>query len=211
MVDREANNFTPVLSGVPQGTVLGPLLFLMFINDLPESTVSKTHLFADVSVLYRQIKDRNDCAIMQNDLDSLAIWEKKWQMTFYPQKCKIMHFTRRLIKTQYTLRGNLLEAVSQAAYIGVELDDKLTWTPHKNQDTAESTRTLNFVRRNVRVASQSAKETAYKSLVRPALDYACTVWGPYTAVLTNTVEMVQCRAACYMCVAGTTTQVVSQG
>ncbi len=79
------------------------------------------------------------------------------------------------------------------------LDDKLTWTPHINQDTAESTRPLNFVRRNVRVASQSAKETAYKSLLRPALDYACTVWGPYTAVLTNTVEMVQCRAAHYVC------------
>ncbi len=105
---------------------------------------------------------------MQNDLDSLAIWERKWQMTFHPQKCKVMHVTRsrKHIKTQYTLRGNLLETVSQAAYFGVELDDKLTWTPHINQ----STRTLNFVRRNVRVASQTVKETAYKSLVRLALD-----------------------------------------
>ncbi len=104
---------------------------------------------------------------MQNDLDSLAIWEKKWQMTFHPQKCKVMHFTRssKPMKTQYTLGGNLLETVSQAAYLGVELDDKLTWTPHINQVTAKSTRTLNFVRRNVRVASQSVKETAYISLI----------------------------------------------
>ncbi len=81
-----------------------------------------------------------------------------------------MHFTRsrKPIKTQYTLRGNLLDTVSQAAYLGVELDDKLTWTPHINQVTAQSTRTLNFVRRN-EVAFQAAKETAYKSLVRPAL------------------------------------------
>ncbi len=172
----------------------------MFINDLLESTVSKTHLFADDAVLYRQIKDRNDCTIMQNDLDSLAIWEKKWQMTFHPQTCKVMHFTRSRepIKTKYTLRGNLLETLSQAAYLGVELDDKLTWTPHINQVTAKSTRTLNFVRRNVRVAPQSVKETAYKSLVRPALDYACTVWGLYTAVLTNRVKMVLHRAARYV-------------
>ncbi len=200
VVDEEASDFTPVFSVVPQGTVLGLLLFLMFINDLPESTVSKTRLFADDAVLYRQIKDKNDCNIMQNDLASIAIWEKKWQMTFHPQKCKIMHFTRwrKLIKIQYTLRGNLLQTVSQAAYLGVELDDKLTWTPHKNQDTAKSTITLNFVRRSVRVASQSVKETAYKSLVRPALDYACTVWGSYTALLTNRVEMVQRRAARYV-------------
>ncbi len=94
----------------------------MFINDLPETTVSKTHLFADATVLYRQIKDGNDFAIvMQNDPDSLAIWEKKWQMTFHPQKCKAMDYTMSMkpIKTQYTLRGNLLEAVSQAAYIGL--------------------------------------------------------------------------------------------
>ncbi len=100
---------------------------------------------------------------------------------------KGMHFTRsrKAIKTQYTLRGNLLETVSHAACLGVELDDKLTWTPYINQVTAKSTRTENFIRRNVRVASQSAKETAYKSLMRPALDYACTVWGPYTAILTE--------------------------
>ncbi len=76
------------------------------------------------------------------------------------------------MKIQYTLIGHLLETVSQAACLGVELDDKLTWTPHINQVTAKSTRPLKFVRRNVRMASQSVKETAYKSLVRPALDYA---------------------------------------
>ncbi len=103
---------------------------------------------------------------MQNDLDSLAIWEKKWQMTLHPQKCKVIHFSRssKPIKTQYTLRGNLVESVSQAAYLGVELDDKLTWAPHINQVSAKSTRTLNFVRRNVRVASQSAPK---RQLISP--------------------------------------------
>ena len=122
-------------------------------------------------------------------------------MSFYPQKCKVLHITRsrQPTKAKYHIRGTALESVSQAAYLGVELDDKLTWTPHINQVTSKATRTLNFVRRNVRVASKAVKETAYQSLVRPSLDYASTVWGPHTITQTRQVEMVQRRAARYVC------------
>lgn len=66
-----------VVSGVPQGTVMGPLLFLIFINDLPECVTSNTRLFADDAIVYREIKTRTDCKDLQNDIEALAEWEEK--------------------------------------------------------------------------------------------------------------------------------------
>ena len=77
----------PVLSGVPQGSVLGPVLFLVFINDLPDNIRSSVHLFADDCVLYRNICSLFDCLILQDDLDRLAQWEADWQMKFNVAKC----------------------------------------------------------------------------------------------------------------------------
>ncbi len=87
------------------------------------------------------------------------------------------------------------ETVSHAAYLGAEIDDKLTWAKHIDRTTAKATHTLNFVHWNVCVASQNIKETAYKTPVKPSLDYACTVWDPYTQTQIHQMEMVQKRLA----------------
>ena len=84
----------PVLSGVPQGLVLGPVLFLIFINDLPENIRSSVRLFADDCVLYRNIESPTDCQFLQDDLDRLAQWEADWQMKFNVAKCHSMRVTR---------------------------------------------------------------------------------------------------------------------
>ena len=104
----------PVVSGVPQGSVLGPLLFLIFINDLPVAVTSKTRLFADDCILYRQIYNHDDSITLQQDLDNLAAWEKMWGMQFHPEKCISLSVTRsqKPFHTSYTL-----ESATTAKYL----------------------------------------------------------------------------------------------
>ena len=119
----------PVTSGVPQGTVLGPALFLVYINDLPEGLTSTPKLFADDFLLYRIINSQADCDALQKDLDTLQKWEKKWDMEFAADKCKILTITlktKRNTKIQnYEIHNYILECVHSAKYLGITLDSKL--------------------------------------------------------------------------------------
>ena len=94
VLDGQASDPVPVLSGVPQGSVLGPVLFLLFINDLPDNIRSSVRLFADDCVLYRNIHSLQDCLTLQEDLTSLGQWEADWQMKFNVAKCHSMRVTR---------------------------------------------------------------------------------------------------------------------
>ena len=113
VLDGQASDPVPVLSGVPQGSVLGPVLFLIFINDLPENIRSSVRLFADDCVLYRNIESHTDCQILQDDLNSLAQWEADWQMKFNIAKCHSMRVTRhppdKHKQFEYTLHQQRLE------------------------------------------------------------------------------------------------------
>lgn len=197
IVDGEASSRCPVSSGVPQGTVLGPVLFLLFINDLPSTINSPCKLFADDLLVYNQIRDERDVARLQDDMDSLAAWETTWGMQFHPDKCETITITRKRapLKSSYTLRGHQLKHTDQAKYLGVSLTSKLDWTPHINSKVAKANKTLGFVKRNLKNAPEHVRETAYKALVRPQVEYCATVWDPWTADLINKTEMVQRRAA----------------
>jgi len=200
VLDGESSDLAPVTSGVPQGTVLGPVLFLAYINDLPEYlTSSKLRLFADDSIIYRTITSANDCEALQNDLNAAARWESDWLMAFHPDKCNVLTVTQKKhpFKHDYILHNHTLELVTSAKYLGITLQSNLKWSQHTNNIVANGNKQLGFLKRNLKTANENIKSQAYLSLVRPKLEYSCSVWDPHTSEQINKIEMVQRRAARY--------------
>ena len=197
VVDDQTSDEAPVTSGVPQGSVLGPILFLVYINDMPEYIKSSCRLFADDSIIYRVIQGLRDCATLQDDLDRLHQWELDWGMSFNLSKCNIMNVSKspNCKPNKYSLKGVVLETVPNAPYLGVNISSNLSWRHHIKKCSAKANRTLGFVRRNLRGATHTAKTQAYISLVRPQLEYCSTIWSPHQQNLVHDLEMVQHRAA----------------
>ena len=200
VVDGESSKPAPVTSGVPQGTVLGPLLFLVYINDLPKEVNSTSRLFADDCLLYRIIRSEADTIKLQEDLDRLQMWEKNWLMSFNPDKCEVIRITnkRKTINAQYSIHGQVLQMTDKAKYLGITIDSKISWGPHVNNITKKATNTLAFLRRNISSCPRNIRETSYKSLVRPQVEYASTVWDTSIKSQAAAVEAVQRRAARYI-------------
>ena len=199
LLDGTSSDPITVSSGVPQGTVLGPLLFLLYINDLPLSISpnTSTRLFADDSLIFRPIKTNDDCLLLQRDIDALEQWEHKWQMTFRPDKCKLLRFTRSPspIPFTYTLHNHPLEATNTQKYLGIHLSHTLSFNTHIDYIRNKANRTLGFLRRNLHKCSPDIKHLAYNTLVRPTLEYCTAVWDPYTEQNRDKLEQINTRAA----------------
>jgi len=197
VVDGAHSKWIHVDSGVPQGTVLGPLLFLSHINDLPSVVQSKCRLFADDCLLYREITSQDDSIALQEDLTHLVQWATTWGMHFNATKCQVLRLSRskQPIEKFYTIQGHILEQVQSTKYLGVNINENLTWDTHIDSISSKANRTIGFLRRNLAHAPKELKELAYFSLVRSVLEYSCQVWDPYLKKQTDQLEMTQRRAA----------------
>ena len=159
-----------MLSGVPQGTVLGPLLFLAYINDLvlPDSLrSSEARLFADDSLLYLTVNGAKGNNLLQEDLSALEDWERAWQMSFNPSKCTIIRITsgkkrkKSAFQSSYTLHSQVLEVTDASKYLGVKVTDDLTWSKHISEVAGKANRTLGFLRRNFKQCTKEVKTATY--------------------------------------------------
>ena len=200
ILDNKQSISCKVLSGVPQGTVLAPLLFLIYINDLPLHVSNKVRLYADDVILYSYIYSMDDCYKLQKDLDSLTIWSNKWQMFFNPRKCEFLRITNKknFISFTYHINDCSIQEVTHAKYLGVVLDQHLSWSDHIKKTASKATKVIGFLQRNLYQCPPLVKSNIYKAMVRPIMEYSSTIWDPHTSVNINRVESVQ-RYAARMC------------
>ena len=189
-----------VLSGVPQGTVLGPLLFLVYINDITDQVSPGTlcRLFADDCLLYRPIHSLEDQLILQRDLDALQRWTELWGMRFNPKKCYIMHVRRAessKIPHFYELCDTVLLSVTDSKYLGIRLSEDLGWGVQVDAACKKANTKLHFIQQTLKSAPKRSRELAFQGLVRSGLDYCSTVWDPHHKRDINRLEMVNRRGA----------------
>ena len=175
-VEGATSDSIQLFSRVPQGTVLGPLFFLVFINDLPDCVESGIRLFTDDCILYRCIKNQKDCDTLPQYLNNLAAWEKKWDMAFYPEKCSAITITRawKPISSSYTLKGHTLNMEDSTWYLGPELHFSISWDRHMDQTVKKANSTLGFLWLYLRISNEQTKSAAYFSMVRPIIEYCST-------------------------------------
>ena len=178
-------------------TVLAPLLFLCFINDLPKNILSTVRLYADDVILYTPINSKEDCYQLQKDLTILERWANKWKMAFNVKKCEFIRITykKKPIFYHYTLYDTVVQEVTHTKYLGLTIDSKLSWSEHIRQITNKANSIKGFLQRNLHSCPISVKVSCYKSLIKPILEYACVVWDPYTQKDILAIESVQRRCA----------------
>ena len=186
-----------VTSGVPQGSVLGPTLFLIYINDIVGDIKSNIRLFADDTIMYRQVASPADHLKLQQDLERLTSWAGLWQMEFNVKKCYHITLTnkRAPVVLPYYMHGQVLEHVTCYDYLGVRLTGKLNWKEHCDKISNKANKSLGLVKRTLKPCTPEVKERSYKALIRPLLEYASAAWNPHTNRDTETIEKVQRRAA----------------
>ncbi|CAH2084216.1 unnamed protein product [Euphydryas editha] len=181
-------------SGVPQGSHLGPLLFLVFINDITnEIKHCKISLFADDLKIYRTIKNNVDAGLVQKDLNAIFTWCQTNSMTLNVNKCFFIKYSRKKkpLVSNYLIGNKPLKEVSEIRDLGVIIDKKLTFRSHVDKVVAKAARVLGFIRRNSNGFSQGVKIVLYNALVRSLLEYASVIWSPTFNVHSQRVESIQ--------------------
>jgi len=183
-----------VISGVPQGSVLGPLLFLLFVNDLPRWIVNSMKMFADDTKLWCRIETESDSESLQKDLDSLANWSQKWMLEFNSSKCKVMHVGHKL-NTKYFMNdkdGNTeLSAVQEEKDLGVFFTSDLKASTQCTKSAAKARRIIGMVRRNFKRLDKNDFLVIYRTYIRPHLEYCIQAWSPHLMKDIQCLERVQ--------------------
>ena len=175
-----------VLSGVPQGSVLGPLLFLLFIEDMPCNVkYSDCRLYADDTLLC--CADKNQ-AQLQEDVNALVVWSCNWGMKFNPKKCVHMQLGKPQPEFTLLINDTPIPPAESIKYLGVHIHHTLKWNFHIEKITKKANRCLGMLRRHISYASHKTKLLAFNAIVRSTLEYACQVWSPHQKGLSKLID-----------------------
>ena len=187
------SDWITVKSGVPQGSILGPLLFNIHVLDLPSFVSSAIPQYADDTVLYRPIYSVQDEVNLQTDLDAIRTWSTINKLPLNAAKCVVMHITRsrRPILVSYRMGDTSLETITTHKHLGIVLSSNLEWGPHVDEVTSKAKRLLGFIRRTVGSNDPATMKKLFVALVRPIIEYCAPLWTPNKESHKHKLEGVQ--------------------
>ena len=206
VLGQASSSWSTVTSGVPQGSVLGPLLFTLFINDMPKHLHHPCKLFADDTKLIAIIKNTQDIVLLQEDIDRLSAWNTTWDMKFNHQKCKYMvfnkkkHFRSNCVEPELTIKipeletRHTLEQIACEKDLGVHFTNDLKWRTQCTRAAAKANSVLGQLRHAFKAWNIRTFNTLYTAFVRPHLEYAAPVWNPHKTADIKIIETIQRRA-----------------
>jgi len=170
-----------VLSGVPQGSVLELLLFLLFVNELPTWIINDMRMLADDTKLWCRIRKDTDSVTLQQDIDFLSTWSNIWQLKFNAEKCKVMHIGHSFETEYYITDGSTtkkLECVHQERDLGILVSANLKSSQQCTKASATARQVIAMVRRNFKRLDVDDFKLIYKTYIRPHLEYCIQAWSP---------------------------------
>lgn len=196
VINGVQSNWESIKSGVPQGSVLGPVLFLLFINDLPEEVLSELLLYADDAKIYRTIKCEDDTVQLQRDLHAMSLWSDTWLLSFHPDKLKKITLSRNdfQVERRYCVGGDLVRNVDMEVDLGVCIDTDLNFDEQRKVKIEKANGMVGAMRRAFKFLDSYTFKKIYKPMVRSHLETAIPVWFPYLNKDINLLESVQKRA-----------------
>jgi hypothetical protein len=205
-VNGALSEWESVTSGVPQGSVLGPVLFVIFINDLPDVVKNLCSIYADDTKLYGSADTQTGIQALQEDIDNLVDWADKWQLKFNADKCSTLHLGNRNLNWDYQMRKHgskdrvVLKGSDAERDLGVMVDSELKFSKHVETQVNKANRILGLIRRSFEYMDCETMRILFISLVRPHLEFANSVWSPRFEKDKHLIEGVLRRAT--KCVPG---------
>ena len=189
-VEGSMSQWIPVTIGIPQGSVLGPILFVLFINDMPSEIKNTCKLFADDAKIFcNPLK-----TLLQHDIDKLSQWSEKWQLSFNVKKCKVLHVGHNNPLIPYTMEGRELEQTVFEKDLGVTMDKELKFNKQTSIAVKKANQILGLIKKTMATKNENTIPLLYMTLVRPHLEYANAIRGPFYKQDPQLVEKVQRRA-----------------
>ena len=182
-VNSALSEWESVISGVPQGSILGPILFIFYINDLPADIIAKLLLFADDTKLIKMLLSMMSHSELQNDLNHLISWSEKWQLKFNTSKCKVLRFGQSDTKPYTMMNIDIgqkqeLKFIDEEKDLGVIVDSKLKFSSLIVNQVKKANRLMGLIRRSYNFLDIVLFKYLFISLVRPHLEYCVTIWYP---------------------------------
>ena len=197
VVNGEKSSAGNVISGIPQGTVLGPLLFVIYINDILDNIDSEGLLFADDAKIYRKITCRDDAKILQDDIQKLEAWSDLWLLKFHPDKCHLLtlgKFENIMHCHRYKVSEKEIEHIFEEKDLGVLMDSELTFAEHIISKVNKANTLVGIIRRSFSYLDGETFVKIFTAFVRHHLEYGQAIWSPYLRKYINMIENVQIRA-----------------